>query len=58
VPPLAAWPALPPAGSSSACRPATPATEALTKWAAFGRSATNHRTIRAARPGGPFTLRA
>jgi hypothetical protein len=54
VPPLAAWPVLPPAESSSACRPAALATD-LT---ACGRAGTDFRTIRAARPGGPFNLRA
>jgi hypothetical protein len=46
--PLAVLPVLPPAGSSWACRPATPATE-LT---AFGRSMTPRKAIRADRPGG------
>jgi hypothetical protein len=45
---LAALQVLPPAGSSWACRPATPATE-LT---ACGRSKTPRKAIRADRPGG------
>jgi hypothetical protein len=46
----------PPAASSWACRPATRATERLTERAAFGRIHTTSRTIRAARPGGPFAF--
>jgi hypothetical protein len=49
------WAALPesqPAASSLACRPATRAT----KLAASGRFQSTERTIRAARPGGPFAF--
>jgi hypothetical protein len=54
VPPLAEWLALPPAGSTWACRPATPATD-LT---AHGRVRPTIRATGADRPGGPFILRA
>lgn len=50
---LAGWRVLPPAASSLACRPATRATDVTV----FGRVRTDTRTIRAARPGGPFSLR-
>jgi len=47
-----------PAASKSACRPATTrATEPLADRAAFGRTSLTRGTIRAARPGGPFSLR-
>jgi hypothetical protein len=58
VPLLAAWPALPPAASTWASRPATPATERLNDRAAFGRATPAIRATRARRPGGPFILRA
>jgi hypothetical protein len=54
VPQSAVSPALQPAGSNSACRPAIRATERLTGRAAFGRIKTNDRTIRTTRPGGPL----
>jgi hypothetical protein len=44
---------LPPAASSLACRPAIRATDVT----AFGRVQLTRRTIRADRPGGPFSLR-
>lgn len=50
---LAGWLVLPPAASSLACRPATRATDVT----AFGRVQPTTRTIRADRPGGPFSLR-
>lgn len=49
-PSSAAWPVSQPAASRSACRPVTRATDT----AACERSAPHSRTIRAARPGGPF----
>jgi hypothetical protein len=49
---LAALPVSQPAASSLACRPATRAT----KLAASGRFQSTERTIRAARPGGPFAF--
>lgn len=49
---LAGWRVLPPAASNLACRPAARAI----KLTAFGRVQTDTRTIRAARPGGPFSL--
>jgi hypothetical protein len=55
--PLAAWLALPPVASRSACRPATRATERLTERAAFGRALSTTGTIRAERLGGPFAFR-
>lgn len=48
-----ALPVLPPAASSWAFRPATRATDLN---AAFGRVTPRSRTIRAARPGGPFAF--
>jgi len=57
VPLSAALPVSRPAASRLACRPATRATEPLTDRAAFGRSTPQSRTIRAARPGGPLSLR-
>ena len=57
APLLAGWPDLPPVASSWACRPATRATEPAVVLAAFGRLQTDTRTIRADRPGGPFSLR-
>ena len=54
---LVALPVSRPAASRLACRPATRATEPLADRAAFGRSSPHSGTIRAARPGGPFTLR-
>jgi hypothetical protein len=53
----AGWLALPPVASRSACRPATRATDRLIERAALGRSDLTPRTIRADRPGGPFSLR-
>ena len=52
----AGWRALQPAASSWACRPATRATDRLND-RAFGRAEPLSRTIRASRPGGPFSLR-
>jgi hypothetical protein len=49
----AGWPASRPVASSLACRPATRATDVT----AFGRAEHHSRTIRAARPGGPFAFR-
>jgi hypothetical protein len=46
----AVWQALPPAGSSWACRPANRATDLIR---AFGRVAPNHGVARASRPVGP-----
>lgn len=57
APRLAGWPGLPPVASSWACRPATRATERLIERSAFGRVKSTTRTIRADRPGGPFSLR-
>ncbi len=51
---LVALPVLQPAGSKSACRPATRATDPLAYLAAFGRTTPPIRTIRASRPGGPL----
>jgi hypothetical protein len=53
VPQSAALPVSQPAVSSWACRPATRATDVT----AFGRVHLTPRTIRADRPGGPFSLR-
>ena len=50
---LAGWLVLPPAASNLACRPATRATDVT----ACGRVRPTTRTIRADRPGGPFSLR-
>ncbi len=52
VQPSARLPVQPPAGSSWACRPAALPTE-LT---ACGRAEPHSRTIRASRPGGPFSF--
>lgn len=53
APPWAVWRVSPPAELKWACRPATPAIEL----AASGRFEPTRRTIRAARPGGPFAFR-
>jgi hypothetical protein len=54
VRPSVALRALPPAGSSWACRPATRATEPHLDLAACGRAGPIARTTRARRPGGPL----
>ncbi len=54
VPPSVALPALPLAGSSWACRPATRATDPQLDPAAFGQTKPSARTTRADRPGGPL----
>jgi hypothetical protein len=53
APSSAGWRVSPPAASSWACRPATRATDVT----AFGRVHLTTGTIRADRPGGPFSLR-
>lgn len=54
VPPSVGLLVPPPAGSNSACRPATRAIEPYLELAAFGRAKPTARTIRASRPGGPL----